>query len=749
MINKQTSIISILFAFLCLAFLATQLRHLEFDYELENFFPNNDPDLIYYQEFSQIFGHDNDYLLIGFETPDRLFDLEYLNQIDSGIRQIAKLASTLKVHSPTSMRTAVHTPMGLLPIPLLHLSNVEKIKKDSARFYQHPLYREMFISKSGNSLKAVIIHKRFKTKETADEYVSEIRKIFNSQSVKIRLAGKAVAQTAFVNAVKSDFASFILFAMVLIFGWLMVFMRRLTLIITAMSIAGFSVVATIGFMAVTGKEIDVLSSLIPTILLVVAMSDIIHLYSHIQAEYAKTTDLKLSINHAVRQVGFATLLTSFTTAVGFLTLITINVKPIIDLGIYAAAGIIIAFVITYLLYPTIVTIIKPTITPPSEKSYLNQLSPRIYNIILDRGKVVAFIAFILFAICLLGISKLKIDAYLVNDLPKNDPVKSDFVFFDQEFSGSKPFTLSLWTKNPALPIYSKTIIAEMDKIEQEIRVHTGAGDLTSPVSIVKLANQSLHGPSPAYYKLPDTEKEWKKAFQFIKKYHPERKSIKVSSDSQAQITGYFQDLGSRDATLKHAKLMNVLSEKVNPQLLGYRLTGTTLLIDKSHELLSKNLIKGLVLAMIIVGLISGLLFKSWRMIIITLIPNIFPILAVAAVMGFFQIPLNLSTSVIFAISFGIVVDDTIHFLSQFKYEYLQGKSKQESVRAALNKTGRPIIITTIILSSGFIVFCFSSFSATFYMGLFVCLSFINALLADLFLLPVLLLWWLPSKNLTR
>lgn len=745
MINKQTSIYSILIAFMCLGLLAYQLPHLQFDYELENFFPKNDADLTYYQEFTETFGHDNDYLLIAFETKQSLFDLDFLNLIDSGLTRVAELPGTLQVLSPTSLRLVVKTPMGLMPIPLMHLSNSDKLKKDSIKLYEHQLFKEMFISKSGKSLKGIIMHKRFETKEKADEYVDEIKHIFKEQSLAIRIAGKAVAQTAFVDAVKTDFSKFILLAMILIFGWLLLFIRRIPLILTALSIAGLSVVATIGLMSATGKGVDVLSSLIPTILLVVAMSDVIHLFSHIQEGFDKTKDLQLAINRAVRQVGLATLLTSFTTAIGFLTLITINVSPIIDLGIYAAAGIVIALVITYLLFPTLIFLVKPAIPAPPTKTFLSKLPNYIFDIILQKGKTVLITSVVLFLLCLVGLSRLEINAYLVNDLPKNDPVKADFIFFDQEFSGSKPFTLSLWSKNPAYPIYSKTVITELGKIESEIKKHTSAGDLSSPVSIVKLANQSLHGGSPSQYKLPESDKDWKKAFHFIRKYHVERKSIKVNTKSLAQITGYFQDLGSKDATIKHQNLLDALDETVDHKILGYRLTGTTLLIDKSHEMLSKNLIKGLALAMLIVAIITGLLFKSWRMIIITLIPNLFPILAVAAIMGFFNIPLNLSTSVIFAISFGIVVDDTIHFLSQFKQEYLDGHSKQEAIRNALTKTGRPIIITTIILTSGFFVFCFSSFSATFYMGLFVSISFVTALIADLFLLPVLILKWLPKK----
>lgn len=747
MINKQTSIYSIILTTVIVAFLIAQLPKLQFDYELENFFPNDDPDLTYYQEFSETFGHDNDYLLLGFENEAGLFTTDFLTSIDSGLTKTSQLYPTIRVFSPTSIKFLAQTPMGVIPIPLLHNSNADKLKKDSTKLYQHSLYREMFVSKSGSSLKAIVIHKRFESKEAADDYVDQIKNIFASQIPKVRVAGKAVAQTAFVNAVKKDFTKFILIALTLITLWLIVFIRHFVLILCALLISGLSVVATIGLMAFIGKEVDVLSSLIPTILLVVSMSNIIHLFSHFQYEYKKTQTLTASINQAVKQVGVATLLTSITTAIGFLTLIAINVTPIIDLGVYAAVGILISFLITYFLFPSIITLVKPKVIElPEKNGFFPNLMQQIFTFVRTKRRTTLILTITSLVFCLIGLSRLQIDAYLVDDLPKNDLVKSDFLFFDQEFSGSKPFTLSIWSKVSSNPIYSKDVILEIDKIEQLVKIHTQAGDLISPVTMVKLANQNLHRASSAHFQLPETQRDWKRAFQHIRRTHIEQRSTKVSTKSLAQITGYFQDLGSRDATKKHDQLLRALNQEVNHELIGYRLTGTTLLIDKSHALLSSNLIKGLGFAIFIVGIIAGLLFRTWRLVLITLIPNVIPILMVAAVMGYFAIPLNLSTSVIFAISFGIVVDDTIHFLSQFKHEYLNGKSKEDAIQATLFKTGRPILMTTIILTSGFMVFCFSSFSATFYMGLFVSLSFVTALIADLYLLPTLLIWWLPESK---
>lgn len=745
MINKKTATFALLVAAIFLSFLISQLPLLKFDYELEKFFPEDDTDLSYYRTFSETFGYDNDYLLFGFNTDTHLFDSLFLKQMNETLLRISTLDGTVKIISPTHAKYLAKTPMGLLPIPLLHLTDFRKISQDSIKLYRHDFYRNMFISKSGKTLKAVVLHKRFDCKEEADEYTKSIQKILGDHH-QVKWSGKIVVQDSFVHAVKKDFSTFIIVASLLIFLFLLLFVRNLPMILTALMISGLSLVATIGVMAIMGKKIDVLSSLIPTILLVVSMSDIIHLFSSIQKEYQTKKKLDKAVNKAVREVGLATLLTSMTTAMGFLTLITIHVIPIIDLGIYAAIGIVIAYIITYLIFPSVIVLLKPSFSQHAKlQDQIHHGLSTVFKAVVQKQKTIASIFIVLVILGVIGVCQLKIDAYLMDDLPKNDHAKSNLLFFDQEFSGSKPFTLSLWAKDSSSTIYDRKILKQIDQIEKVISLHTDAKDLISPLTYLKFANQTLHQGRPEYYTLPDSDKGWEKSLRLLRKIKPERKFIKVTDGHQAQISGFFQDLGSRNTSMQHKKLEQALSQTVDTSLMGYQLTGTTLLIDKSHQLLSMNLIKGLLIAMLLVGIIAGWMFRSLRMILITLVPNLFPILMVAGIMGYCGIPLNLSTSVIFAISFGIVVDDTIHFLSRFKQEYRQlGKSKYYAIKSTILHTGQPIFVTTAVLTSGFLSFCFSDFSATFYTGLFVSISFIVALLADLYVLPVLLLWWLPN-----
>ena len=720
---------------------------MEFDYDLENFFPIGDSGLEYYHEFSDKFGHDNDYILIGIKDSKGVFNVSFLEEIDRLTGKLSALKGTSRVMSITNLKKMVKSPMGLLEFPLLHINNQKKLNKDSIDFELEISSRESFLSKDGKSIKIIVQHHRFTDKNNADEYVYQLKKVFEGNDFEfVLMAGMAVAQQSYVTAVEEDFSKFLIGALVLIFIFLILFMRNLPIIITSLLIAGLAVGSTIGIMILAGKKLDILSALIPSILLVVSMSNTVHLFTHINKERARGKSLHEAINHSVKVIGIATFLTSFTTAVGFLTLMTISVVPIIDLGIYAAVGISVAFIITYLLFPQMITLLKPKVIVGKENERLQRVLRKAFLLVLKKQKAILGCSAGILIIVGVGISLLEINAYLVDDLPKDDPVKDAFLYFDTEYAGSNPFSISLWPTNDSIQIYSKEVITEIYKMEQLARIHVLAGDLISPATYVMSANQTLHSGIPKYYSLPTTDSEWKKVFRFLKKYKPEKKFIKVTTNKEAQISGFFRDFGTKDTLAKNKKLSEALAKEIDTDIVKHKLTGTTLLIAKSHGLLSMNLIKGLFLAMLLVGAIAGVLFKSWQMILITILPNLFPLLVTAAIMGFAGIPIYLNTSIIFAISFGIVVDDTIHFLSKLRMEYHGGKSLLYSLKRTIFSTGEPIIITTVILIGGFLVFCFSQFNATFYTGLFIAISFIVAVIADLILLPVLILLFMPSKK---
>ncbi|MDP4679061.1 MAG: MMPL family transporter, partial [Cyclobacteriaceae bacterium] len=718
-----------------------QLTHLAFDYEFENFFPLDDPELAYYKEFSEKFGNDNDYLLIGLENKKGIFQHSFLSKVNELTNDLNNLNETNKVLSITNSKKIVSTPLGLVDIPRLHLNDPEKKLKDSISLIEDEYYKSTFFSKDQNGLRIILFHKRIFDNNKSDEFVFAIDSLVNKYNFdKSHIAGKVKAQYVYVTMVKKDFARFLVISTIIILIMLIIFVRKPILIFSTFLVSVLSILCTLGFMSLTGKKIDLLSSLIPTILIVVAMSNIIHLFSIIKSKLGGEGVVFEKLKEAIKEIGFATFLTSTTTALGFLTLILIKVAPIIELGLYAAAGILIAFMLTYLIFPACVVLSNTSFKYKYTISINNPLMASLFIKIIQFQKAIISGFVLMVIIFIFGISRLEVNSFLIDDLPDNSTLKKDFVYFDNQYAGARPWVLSLWIKDTGQSIYSEEVIKEIDKIERTAKEIIELNGIVSPVSYVKFANQTYHNGSSYYYKLPDTKRDWNRSLNFIKKQKTEERFIKVTDGADARLLGFTPDIGSKLSNQNNARFIEALDKTVNKELVGYSITGTSHLIDKSHGLLSMKLIKGIISAMLLVGIIAGLLFRSWRMTIITLIPNIFPILATAAVMGYFNIPIKLSTSIIFAISFGIVVDDTIHFLSKFRHEKKAGSNNIYALKRTILTTGKPIIITTIILSLGFIVFCLSDFGVTYHIGLFVSISFIVALIADLLLLPVLILW---------
>jgi predicted RND superfamily exporter protein len=219
-----------------------------------------------------------------------------------------------------------------------------------------------------------------------------------------------------------------------------------------------------------------------------------------------------------------------------------------------------------------------------------------------------------------------------------------------------------------------------------------------------------------------------------------------SSEQVMRISGLIPDLGNIVVSAKNKELKSFLKTMESQNLIDFKITGTAHLFDKNIRYMSVSLVKGLSISILLIALIMGLVYKSFTILIISVVANIFPLLIVASVMGYFGIELKTSTSIIFTIAFGIAVDDTIHYLGKFKYELNKGKSKVIALKTAYLTTGKAMILTTLILCSGFLLLVFSTFAGTYYMGILMSITLFVALIADLTLLPILIfIFYKPKK----
>lgn len=752
--TRKTSAFIILSIVLLTVLFGSQLPKLSFNYVFEDFFPVDDPALEIYHDFVDDFENDNDYILIGATSNNGVFNTEFLNRIDSLTKLLMKVEHTNSVVSITTFNQPIISPAGLFEVPLVHISDDSKLSKDSLRLYNQHELKNRFISRDGKSVLIQVRHDNFKDKPTADEFVANVVKTVSDFNFdREYFAGKLYAQGIFIDKIQHELLVFLSASIVLVVIFLTVAYRNWWGILVPLVIVLFSTVWILGIIVITGKQLDLLMVLLPTIMFVVGMSDVVHLMSKYIENLRKGETKSTAIREAMKEVGLATLLTSFTTAVGFLTLYTASIKPIQEFGIYTAVGVLIAFVVTFLLLPACWVLLKK----PSIASHLENKSTwtkALSNgfILVMNNKSALVIGYLLISVAsLYGISKIVINTYLIEDLPKEDLLKQSFQFFDDQFGGSRPFEAKIEVKEP-YTLYSPKVIESIDKIEGYFKDSIQVGGIVSSNTILKSLNQAVNGGDYDYYKLPNDVKSNSTFNRWL------RRSVKkkefegiLYSDSLriGRISGFMDDIGSAISLNRIEDFKNWKNKNIDGSILDVQVTGTSLLIDKNNTYLAQNMLQGLGIAFGVVALIAGLLFKSFRMVFITLVPNIIPLLIVAGIMGVFGITLKLSTSIVFTIAFGIAVDDTIHFISKLKLELLKGKSLIYALKRTYLSTGKAIVITSLILSGGFLILILSSFGGTFYTGLLISLTLFFALIIDLTLLPALILLLLEKNRLNN
>ncbi|HHP7241415.1 MAG TPA: RND family transporter [Cyclobacteriaceae bacterium] len=724
--TKAYKVLIIAFLSLTSIVLISQLPYIKFDYNLQNLFPAEDPDLQFYLEHKEIFGYDNDYLLIGIKNKGSLLDTAFLQKVNQLTKQLSAFQSIEKVYSPTKLKIVLSTPTGLIGVPLLHISNPEKLKSDSLKIHKNKFYKAFFNFEK-NALKVGIKHAHLERKDQSDKLVSKIEHSISLVGFEdYYLAGKAKAQKVFIGLLESEFALFLAIGLVIILTFLIFVFRNWRYVLIPFIIIGLCISWTIGIMIMSGSSFTIITSLIPTILLIIGTSDVIHFFS------ANFNDNEKEFS----EVMVSTFLTSITTAIGFLSLLFINNQLIQKMGFFTALGVLIAYLITLLVVSLTINPLKKV--KPIAWTAFNFGILLVWCVRFKKWIVVTFIVITVIAIN--GVLNIQFDAYLIEDLPGNNKVKQDFMFFDEAFGGSKPWEMAIWSRDSG-DVYNLSDIRALKSIHQFLS-SKGFSNIISPYTAYRIAYEAKNITNDFDINKGNF-RSLTRTVRKIGRYGiiPE---ITNPSNNYARVTAFIPEWGSKKTIYMNEKIKQFIQSNC-PQL-NFRITGTTLLIDKTHHMLSSDLINGLIVAIILVGLIGIFVFKTWKAFIILLIPNVLPLLIIASVMGFMGISIQLTTAIIFATSFGIAVDDTIHFCSKFFIKRNKGMSTIWSLKASLQSTGKAMTLTTIILMFGFSVFCFSTFGATFYVGLFISLTLLIALLIDLTLLPLLILLLFPNHS---
>lgn len=734
------------------AYFATGLDKIRFNYNFEKFLPKDDPETQFFETYRQNYGSDNDFILIGLLKEDGIFDYDFLADVAALTDSLENVKNINYVLSPTNAKQLLFDPLLGAPIqkPWFRYKQPQHYAGDSVSIFQQPELAGTLFATNAKAVGLFVKTENYISKAVADTINEDFERILSAFNFdKVHMVGRATGQAYYTELLKEEFALFIGLSVLLIVVILVLSFRSFWGVWVPLLVVVLAVVWTVGIVVRSGLPMGILLNILPVIIFVVGISDVVHLISRYFEELRLGSEKMSALKTAYREVGLATLLTTITTCAAFLTLLTTGMQPLQEFGGYTSIGIVIAFVLTFLLLPAVL------ILSPVPRAVFNKTNYRFWNfhlrrmllVVLKHPRRIITASALIVAVSVGGMMLLKTDNHLLEDLRESDPLKQQFRFLEDHFGGIRPFEMHIHI-NEEKSVWDEEVLRELDKVSHYLDTAYAVVAQVSPLQLVKSFNQAMHGGSILYYRLPENPEQFNRVIYRIESTKKSGKlpTVTAKDGKSVRISGRINDIGRRAVAKKDEQLAHFFGDYINNDLLEYRLTGTSVLIDRNNQALANNLIYGLMIAFVVVAILMGVLFRSFSMILITLIPNLLPLLMIAGIMGFAGIPLKISTSIIFTIAFGIAVDDTIHFMSKFKLQMAKGQSLLPAIKRTYLLTGKAIIITSIILCGGFILLIGSEFLGTFYLGVLISFTLLFSLLADLLLLPALLILFYRPKR---
>lgn len=742
---RKASIITLTLVAIVCGYLGYRAISINFNYDFEAFYPVNDSDADYFMKHRAKYGNANDFVLIGVVNSAGIFKQDFLKKIKTLTDSLKKVKHVKVVTSPTNVYAYQRDPMMGTPIKrlYLHYQKPQYYKADSARIYQTPELVNHYFAQNGKSVNIYVRHTGLLPQKECYRLADQIKNLMKNAGLeKYHLAGRCIGQSFYVKLLRHEVVLFVGSSFILILVVLILTFRSVWGVLLPLAVVGASIVGTLGIMTDTNKSMDLILNAMPTILLVIGLSNVIHMLSKYLEELRKGATKMEAIKCAYYQIGLATFLTTLTTGVGFMSLATANVMAIVEFGIYCTVGLFLSFVLAYTLLPAVLVLMKAPNANHNHKSthFWKRTLHTWLHLVYRYPKVIIGISLSITLISVMGLIQIEENSYMMEDLSSRSKIKRDFQFFEQEYSGTRPFEIAFELKDSAKTLLDFDVLQNLEQIEQQAKKIYGLGHVWSPLTLVKNANRSLNGSDQKEYRLPERKDEFDKIIKELKKHRKlgSIKSILQPNQKEGRVLSRMKDVGSKRFKAMSAQMTAYMDKHPSKSWLNYKITGSVVLMDKNNNNLFHSLWQSLLIAFIVIGLIIGILYKSFKFVLISLITNVLPLLVIAGIMGYAGLSLKLSTTIVFTIAFGIAVDDTIHFLSKLRIELRKGSSMLYAIKTTYFSAGKAIVLTSLVLCGGFLILAMSSFLGTFYLGLLVSITLMMAVVSDLFLLPALL-----------
>jgi hypothetical protein len=719
----------------------TILDNLKFSFDFSQFFPEEDPDLTFYNDFVEEFGTDDNFLLIAIANDTTVFQKDFLSRFHEFATESQSFDYVTESSSLTTLSYPLKTSFGYTALPIIHRDKPSQYAKDWQKLQEDSLFINVLIDEKSTSLVVALQTEDNLDYKESEVLLGQIRSALgNHQLTDYHILGRAFFYEAIVEMQKSEVLKTTIVASILVFLILLLVYRSIPVVLISVFSISMSLLLFLGLLSVLGKELNAMAAFYPVLMLIVGTSDVIHVTDSFIRKIQSGTDRYVAILASLREVGMTTLLTSVTTAIGFITLLSSRLVSIQDFGINAALGVIVAYV-------TVILFTGSLLITISEKKLIGRksISKKWSNYLLDintftkkHPNSIIFGTFMFTLTCVLGIYLIGTNYEFKQTLPNNSQIAADFEFFQKNYAGFRPLEIAVTAKN-GHKVTDFIAAKEIEKLNIYLGGIKSIGNLQSSNLAYKVMHKANNLNQSEFFVLPNDELTFENYKRDAKKLARKQLDRFVNpSETRARINGRLQDVGTDSLKKIYTQISNFASTHMDTTVVTAKVTGKSMLLDKNSEYIRSSLLEGLFYGLLLIGVIMALVFRDFKMFLISLIPNVLPILFAGAILGFLGIPLEASLSVVFAIVFGIAVDDTIHFLGKYKLGISQGLTKEEAIEKTFSHTGRALVITTIILFFGFMVLLFSIHQPSITIGLIISVTLVTALILDLLLLPVLL-----------
>lgn len=750
----RNKIIILIFIALATLFLSTQWKYMRFTFTEANLLPDDNEVNITYNEFLDIFGEEGNLIVLGIKD-STLFTVEKLNawnRLSESFKHYDEVDAVLSIKDLQKLvKNTEKEKFDLEPFikdSLTSLAEIDTLQQEL--FQKYPFYDNFLFNKETRTIRtAIYLNKDIVNTAARKDFVVDIlqTKIDDFEAeydLDVRISGMPYIRTLNSENIVGEIPIFIAAALFVTSFIFFLFFRSFRATLIALVVVCIGVMWTFGIIGLLGYEISVLTALIPPLIIVIGIPNCIFLINKYQQEVKLHGNKIRSLQRVITKIGNATLMTNATTATGFATFILTESTLLKEFGIVASLSIISIFMLSLLLIPIIYTFL-----PYPKERHLKHLNRRWVNSFVDwmermvrqRRITIYIVAVSLLTLSIIGIFQIKVSGSLIEDMPQNTEFFKDIRFFEEEFNGIMPLEIMVDTQRKK-GVMTLSTLKRMNELENHINDIPQLSRPISVVSLVKYSKQAYYNGNPKYYQLP-TSQENSFILSYAKNSNTEANLLKSFVDSTgryARITTFMKDIGTDKMERIEEDLQTQINKLFPADNYKVTLTGKALVFQKGTKYLVKNLVISLSLAILLIALFMAYMFRSFRMIVVSLIPNILPLLITAGLMGYLGVPIKPSTILVFSIAFGISVDDTIHFLAKYRQELQANNWKiKKSVYGALRDTGVSMFYTSIVLFFGFSVFTLSSFGGTVALGALVSATLLFAMLSNLLLLPSLLL----------